>query len=230
VGKQVTKSLDRHRFNLSKLNQLEVRKQYQVEITNMFATLETLNEDEDVNRIWGNIQHNIQISGKESLCMHKWKQQKPWCDEECLGFLDQRKRAKMQWVQDPCYSNVLNLNSVRREVSRHFRNKKKEYLRAKIEELEANSKINNIRDSYRGINDFKKGYQPRCNIVKDEKVDLVADTHSIVARWRNYFSQLFNVHGVKDVGQAEIHTAKPLVPEPSAFEFKLAIGKLKSHK
>jgi len=60
---------------------------------------------------------------------------------------------------------------------------------------------------YRGINDFKKGYQSRCNIVKDEKGDLVADSHSIVARWRNYFSQLFNVHGVKDVGQAEIHTA-----------------------
>jgi len=51
-----------------------------------------------------------------------------------------------------------------------------------------------------------------------------------VARWRNYFSQLFNVHGVKDVGQAEIHTAEPLVPEPSAFEVELAIDKLKSHK
>ena len=83
---------------------------------------------------------------------------------------------------------------------------------------------------YRGISDFKKGYQPRCNIVKDEKGDLVADSHSIVARWRKYFSQLFNVHGVKDVGQAEIHTAEPLVPEPSATDVELAINKLKSHK
>ena len=83
---------------------------------------------------------------------------------------------------------------------------------------------------YRGINDFKKGYQLICNIVKDEKGDLVADCNSIVARWRNYFSQLFNVHGVKDVGHTEIHTAEPLVPEPSAFEVELAIGKLKSHK
>jgi len=136
----------------------------------------------------------------------------------------------MQWVQDLCQSNVDNLNSVRREVSRHFRNKKKDYLRAKIEELEANSKIHNIRDFYRGINDFKKGYKPRCNIVKDEKGDLVADSYSIVGRWRNYFFQLFNVHGVKDVGQAETHTAEPLVSEPSAFEVELAIGKLKSHK
>jgi len=59
---------------------------------------------------------------------------------------------------------------------------------------------------------------------------LVADSHGIVARWRNYFSQLFNVHGLKDVGQAEIHTAELLVPEPSASEVQLAIHKLKSHK
>jgi len=113
VGKQATQRLDRHRFNLSKLNDLEVRKQYQIEITKSFAALETLNEDEDVNRICGNIKHNIQISAKESLCMHEWKQHKSWFDEECLGFLDQKKRAKMQWVQDPCQSNVDNLNSVR---------------------------------------------------------------------------------------------------------------------
>ena len=108
--------------------------------------------------------------------------------------------------------------------------KKKAYLRAKIEEIETNSNIKNIRDMYRGISDFKKGYQPRCNIVKDEKVDLVAGSHSIVARWRNYFSHLFSVHGVKDVRQAEVHTVEPLVPEPSASEFELAIDKLKSHK
>jgi len=66
--------------------------------------------------------------------------------------------------------------------------------------------------------------------VKDEKGDLVADSQSIVARWRNYFSQLFNVHGVKDFRQAEIHTAEPLVPKPSSAEFELAIDKLKSHK
>jgi len=45
-----------------------------------------------------------------------------------------------------------------------------------------------------------------------------------------HFSQLFNVHGVKDVRQAEIGTAEPLVPEPSAAEVELVIDKLKSHK
>jgi len=80
----------------------------------------------------------------------------------------------MQWVQDPSLSSVDNLNNVRCEASRHFRNIKKAYLKAKIEELETKSKIKNIRDLYRGISNFKKGYQPRTNIVKDEKGDLVA--------------------------------------------------------
>jgi len=84
--------------------------------------------------------------GKESLGLHELKENKPWFDEECLGFLDQRKRAKMQWNLDPSQTNVDILSNERREVSRHFRDKKKAYLRAKIEELETNSKFQNIRD------------------------------------------------------------------------------------
>ena len=57
---------------------------------------------------------------------------------------------------------------------------------------------------------------------------MVADSHSIMARWRNYFSQILNVHGVSEVRQAEIHTAEPLVPEPSALEVELATEKLKA--
>ena len=56
---------------------------------------------------------------------------------------------------------------------------------------------------------------------------MVTDSHSILTRWRNHFSQLLNVHGFNDVGQIEIHTAEPLVPEPSAFEVEMAIEKLK---
>jgi hypothetical protein len=77
---------------------------------------------------------------------------------------------------------------------------------------------------YRSILDFKKDYQPRTNIVKDEKGDMVADCHNILAGWRNHISQLFNVHYVI---QTAIHAAEPLVPEPSALEFEMAAEKLK---
>jgi len=76
------------------------------------------------------------------------------------------------------------------------------------------------------IGDFKKGYQPRTNTVKDGKGDLVADSNSILLRWKNHFSQLLNVHGVKVVRHTEIHTPRPLVPETSAFEVEMDIEEL----
>jgi hypothetical protein len=86
------------------------------------------------------------------------KNHKPWFDEGCTKLLDQRKEAKLQLLQDPSEINGDNLNNVRREASIHFRNKKKEYLKDKINELATNSKNKNIRDLYRGINEFKRGY------------------------------------------------------------------------
>jgi hypothetical protein len=58
----------------------------------------------------------------------------------------------------------------------------------------------------RGIHEFKRGYQPRGNIVKDRNGDLLADSHNIVNRWKNYFSQSLNVHRISDVRQIEIRT------------------------
>ena len=84
--------------------------------------------------------------------------------------------------------------------TRHFRNKKRECQKTEINELETDSKNRNIRDLYRGISDFNKGHQPKSNLVKHEKGDLIADSHNILARWRNDFSQLLIVHGLMMLG------------------------------
>jgi hypothetical protein len=65
-------------------------------------------------------------------------------------------------------------------------------------------------------------------MVKDEKGDLVTESQSILARWRSHFCQLLDVDN--NVRQTKIRTAELLEPEQSAFEFEMAIGKLKSHK
>jgi len=59
---------------------------------------------------------------------------------------------------------------------------------------------------------------------------MVADSHSIIASWWKYFSQIWNVQGFIEFRLAEIHTAEPLVPETSALEVELAVEKIKSHK
>ena len=55
VSIQAAQKFDRKRFNLRKLNELEVRKQYQTEITNRSAALENLSDEVDINRAWENI-------------------------------------------------------------------------------------------------------------------------------------------------------------------------------
>jgi hypothetical protein len=94
---------------------------------------------------------------------------------------DRRKQAKLQWLQDPSEANEVNLSDVRREASRHFKNKKREYLNDKINELEPSSKNKNIRNLYRGRNEFK------TKLVKDERGGLLAEPHKILNRWKNYF-------------------------------------------
>jgi hypothetical protein len=122
------------------------------------------------------------------------------------------------------------MDNVRREAIRTFRTNKREYPKNNINELETNCKNKNIRDLYRGINEFKKCYKPRTDMVKEENGDLLADSRSILNRWKNYFCQLLNVHGVDDVRQTEIHTAEPLVPEPSSSEVEISIEKMKRYK
>jgi hypothetical protein len=79
------------------------------------------------------IKENIKISAKESLGYFELKKKhKPWFDEGCSKLLDQRKQAKLQWLQDPSDIDGDNLKNVRREAYRYFRYKMREYLKFKI--------------------------------------------------------------------------------------------------
>ena len=80
VRKQEAQKSDGERFNLRKLKDLEARKQYQIEITNRFAALENVSDDEDINRAWESVKETIKTSAKESLGLQEMKQHKPWFD------------------------------------------------------------------------------------------------------------------------------------------------------
>jgi len=70
VTKKAAQKFDGERFNLRKLNELEVKEKYQIEIINRFAALENLDVDEDINRAWEIIKENIKTLAKESLGLH----------------------------------------------------------------------------------------------------------------------------------------------------------------
>jgi hypothetical protein len=108
--------------------------------------------------------------------------------------------------------------------------KKKEYLKDKINDPDTNNKNNNIRDLNSRINEYKKGYQPRINIIKDENGNLLADPQSVLNGWNNFFNQMLNVCEVHNIRQMDINMAEPLVPEPILVKMENAVGKLERYK
>jgi hypothetical protein len=228
ASKQARQTFDLERFHLKKLHDIiEVKEKYQVEISNRFAALENLDESFYINNAWESNRENIKTSAKDNLGYQKLKHNKPWFDNEWSKLIDQ---AKLQWLQNPNQINGDNLQNLRCETNRTFRNKKRECLKGKINELETNNKNKNIRDLYKSINEFKKRYQSRINIIKDENGNLVADPQNVLNRLKNFFNQVLTVNGVHYVRQMDIHMVEPSVPEPSLVKVESAIGKLKSYK
>jgi hypothetical protein len=87
--------------------------------------LDQLDAEVEINSAWETIRE------KESLGYYKLWKHKQRFDEGCSELLDQRKQAKLQWLQDPNEINGNNLNNVRCEANRHFWNKKRKYLEMK---------------------------------------------------------------------------------------------------
>jgi hypothetical protein len=135
ASKQTTHRVHMERFNFKKLNEAESKGQYRVEISNRFAALENLDTEVDVNNAWETIRKNIEIFAKESLGYYELKKHKLWFGEECSKLLDQRKQAKLQWLQNPSEVNGDNLNNVRRETSRHIRKKRENIRKTKLMSL-----------------------------------------------------------------------------------------------
>jgi hypothetical protein len=113
--------------------------------------LENLGGDVDISRVWETIRENINISRKMSLRYYELNKHNTRFDEGCSKISDRKIKAKLQRLQDPNQIKEDNRNNIRRESSRHFRNREREYLKGKIDELLTNSKEKNIRDLCRGI-------------------------------------------------------------------------------
>jgi hypothetical protein len=73
VSKWARQNFDLGRFDLKKLNDIEVKEKYQVEISNRFATLESLDESFDINNAWESIRENIKTSAEDNLGYQKLK-------------------------------------------------------------------------------------------------------------------------------------------------------------
>jgi hypothetical protein len=69
-----------------------------------------------------------------------------------------------------------------------------------------------------------RGHQSRTYLVKHANDDLLADSHNIWNRWKDHFSQLWNVHRVNDARKMDIHTDEPAVLDLRPYVVEIIIG------
>jgi hypothetical protein len=112
----------------------------------------------------------------------------------------------------------------------HLGTRRGKYGRQKLISLKLIRKIKILEICTEERMNLRKVTNTVFSIIKDENGNLLADPQNVLNRWKDFFNQVLNVCGVHDVEQMDIHTAEPLVPEPSLVEVEIAIGKLKSYK
>jgi hypothetical protein len=145
VSKRTRQTFDLQIFDLNKLDDVEVKEKYQMEISSRYVALENLDESLDINGASESIRDIVKTLAKENLGYYKLKHNKQWFGDECSKLIDQWKQAKLQCFQNPSQINRHNLQNLR-QTSRTFRKKKREYLKGRTNELETNNRNKNIRD------------------------------------------------------------------------------------
>jgi hypothetical protein len=93
VSKRAKQKFDLERFDLKKLKDVEDKEKYQVEISNRFVALESLDESFDINSAWESVRENIKISAKDNLGYQKLKHNKPWFDDEYSKLMTNGSRV-----------------------------------------------------------------------------------------------------------------------------------------
>jgi hypothetical protein len=151
------------RFNLKELNGEYGKVQYRTEIRNRFPASEDTNAGLEINNALENIKKNIKIATEESTLL--WNEDTQAMDRWRFPKIITSKEAN----QTALVTASMRINSenpnTRSDNSRPFRNKKRKYLKGKMNALKTNIKNKNIWDMYRGLNEFKKGHESRSNLV-----------------------------------------------------------------
>ena len=74
VSKQAAQNSDVEISNLRKISDMEVRKRYQIKMSNRFAALGNLSDNDDINKAWENLQENIKKLREDSPGVYELKQ------------------------------------------------------------------------------------------------------------------------------------------------------------
>ena len=186
----------------------------------------------DIGEAWGQIREAVRESADEVIGLRRRPRGKPWFDEECVAAIERRETARRMVFQ--CPRDVVleaEYDYIRRETRRLLKSKKKCHLQSLVKELEIDSRQHNSRNFFQRVKSWRKGFQPRTNIISDENGQLMADSVRVVARWGQYFRGLLNEdHPSADSTPPTLPHDMTLVPTISLEELRRSLKSLKNNR
>ncbi|XP_023229979.1 uncharacterized protein LOC111630160 [Centruroides sculpturatus] len=191
------------RYEVESLKQNEIKIKYQrVLEQNLIKAKERRQRPRNIEGRWKDIRSSVIATAAEVLGSSRKRRKNSLFDLDCRNALEERRNASIKMIQNESESNIEDFKEKRRLASKLCKKRKREWINAKLKEIEENRRINEMRKFYTDIKEEKKGFQPKIGFCRGKERELISDK-KILDRWVEYFEVLLN-DGVESIdGQTE---------------------------
>lgn len=154
-------------------------------------------ETTDPDGRWGMIEMSIKEAAAETLGTMGKARNAEWFDEDCSKVVDGKNEARAKMLQRITRSSVDRYEQLRREATKLLKRKKRESMKAQIEEIEHLSRQSESRKFYAAVNRMRRGFQPRMSGCKNKDGQVLGEEDKIMKRWAEHFEELLNEKGTE---------------------------------
>lgn len=225
------------KFNLRKLENPNVRKEFTLKLTNRFQALEQKEENmgHSIENEWKTIRESVQEVAEEVIGFQKNKNtQKAWFNENCRQLIVERKKSKEELLVQDTQEKREKYERINRKTNKTLRTAKRNFVKDQLQKAEEDCTKNNSQEFFRSIRYFKQGFKARTFGVRNEEGRITCNQEEILNLWKKYFSDLLNTKKTAVGGdeEDEVIYMHPQVQinEPSEEEVESAIKALKNNK
>ena len=165
-----------------------------------------------------------------------------WFDEECVIALEERNKARKEYINRPTRTKYKVFQEKRRIANQICRKKKRESWNTELNDMEENFTNNNLRSAFKKVNAIKKGFVPKTDLIRSEN-GIISGKRDILIAWREHFMELLNKGKENDnnsdnnsegdnYGETEgmIEEEEEEIEPPDTIDVSIAISALKNNK
>ncbi|KAI5720190.1 hypothetical protein M8J77_003158 [Diaphorina citri] len=231
INCQNRKKVNQRKFDQEKLKDPILRREFQKEIEEEIERQhDNLNEDKPINEISRQINSIIHKGAKNTIGYIQKQKQKKWFDEECKAAIEERRAKRVSAIENRDEASIEAYREERRKTKKLMRKKKREFLNNKLDQIEKEDNMKNVRSFYQLVKQQRRTTQPKSTMIKDKDGTTLTGTTAVLERWAEYFKELLNVQNETHIEEEIPHTAEVEDEPPTLREVNEAITKLKNNK